>query len=421
MIKVKLFNPEEMLGAYTGESGRVVESQDYFEWHMLCPRFEKNPQAPFRDPESLRLLKESYDISFASDSDWYSVICEGSRMNIWCLNRGIKFALVALHCSRQGIYTWFEPAGDAVWKILADMPFDILVAMRTSNMGLRRPAINGAMYQIVNYPYGGRKIEVTVLHDLLCGKDGYTGVPESHKNGTGYGLCMGRDGKYYSDPLGVMYAFQYYWKNDIGGIIKYLDELGRDRGKPIGAVGTYDIFELGRILGQDENCIMNLEYLYCKNHCGQGGKDGCQCPEPCQENNPYEEYLYFRDKFKVISHLDRIPGKIYCRKLPMLIVDRNADGTYSIQGDLTVKNPKFHELFYDVISGRSPDRERTVLVVDVDELLDSAEDIKRAVCGFRVLSDSVEVFGREEAMEVFVGALKEAYYSGSCTVDGDFY
>lgn len=408
---------------------RIIEPLDYFDWTLLCPRFEEVEHPPFRDAESLRLLKESYDIVFASDEDWYSVIIEGTRMSVSCVNKGLKFALTAIDVSRRGLYTQYrDDVGEEVWRVLADLPIDILVAAKQSEIGVFSNLTEGVEFTILNYSYKNQSIEVTVK-DFIHHKDSfYTAVPESHENGTSHGLHIGKDGRYYSDEFGVRYALQYYWKNDVKGIIEYIDGRGKGRIHMENAIQTYDIFELEKMLKQEENSIARLDYLQCvrclERRLEEKAIDESAYAESLkelQEGDSYKEYLYFRDRFRVIWNVADFQIDTMHRKLPMLIVDKSQDGTYFIHGGLTVKYPTFDELLEDAVSRRNKELESFILVVDVEELLDSASDIKEAVCGFKVLEDSVEVFDSREAIRAFGEALKEAYHSGKCTIDKEFY
>ena len=140
-----------------------------------------------------------------------------------------------------------------------------------------------------------------------------------------------------------------------------------------------------------------------------------------QSGEAYQEYLFFRDKFKVISHIIVTPGGTTFRKLPILMVDKNSDGSYWIHGGLTLKYPEFHEAIGSVIEKRNKDGEMIALVIDTEELLDSVRDIDRAVYGFRTMPDSIEIFDVEDAVQLFGQMLKEAVASGRCKVDYEFY
>jgi len=426
MIRVRLFTAKEWLEAYCVSEEheyRVCDAKVHFEI-LLDTAFDAEMRIPFRDAESLQFLKESYDISFVSDDDWYSVMCAGSRSDITCLNEDILYGLSAIDLSKDGVYSRLEWAGKKVWQALSNLPFDILIAQNMQDMGLYKGAVSGADYLIENYPYRNETIEVFVKKSIFVKDDFYAPVPEYRENNTNHGLHMGRDGKYYTDEFDIRYAFQYYWKNDIEGIIKEIERMRRNRIVMADVTRTFDVFELGKLIGRDKcmNSIMWLDYLECLKRMPENEREGncSSCHIERQPKECYDEYLYFRDKFKVISHLVIAPEPWH-RKLPVMMVDKNNDGTYFIHGDLTLKNPSFYELFNEVIEGRSAERERFVLIVEVEELLDSVHDMEQAVCGFRVLADSVEVYDSYEGTQLFGEALKEAYYSGRCTVDTDFY
>lgn len=434
MLRVRLFTDEEYLdqcAANKEHKYRVGDTKTYFRYRLLDTAHDEEPHIPFRDAESLQFLKETYGITFISDDDWYSVWCEESRSDITCLYDSIQSGLAAIAMSRNGIYAWYWSMGEKEWKALANMPFDILIAMRTSEMGLHgMHHITDVDYLIENYPYGDQSFEVLVVDSYIRPDDFYTAMPELERGRycTSYGLLKGSDGKYYSDGIGIDYAFQYYWKNDIEGIIKQIDRMRRDRIALTDTTHTYDVFELGTLVKNDKNCIVELDYLRDANLYERLYKDGDiseqeydEWMQKLQTNDYYNDYLYFRDKFKVISHLAFVPEPVQSRKLPMLMVDKNTDGTYYIHGSLTVKYPDFNEMFWDVIPGRSPEMERFVLIVDVEELFFSVYDIEKAVCGFRVLADSVDIYDAYEGTQLFGEALKEAYHSGRCTVDKEFY
>lgn len=397
MVKVKLYDVDECIK--TGDW--PTEWEHYFDWELMCPTLFEKVFIPFRDEESVRLLKETWDIEFIDNRDWYSVRCDGVRMNVRALNNDLKFALVTIFLSRKGRYTTLGYADERVWRVLADLDMDILVAMKVQEMGIYSPEIEGINYKIINFPYKGQTIEVDVLNERVSpGKKGlYEWADESRDCGMSKYLCVGKDGRFYMDIFYVGYAFQYYWKNDIEGIIKYIDRVKKDKTYLVDVRRTFDIFEMMEFLG---------EYL----NCFEGD---------CEPLESSEEYVYFKEKFKIITHMRTLPKSAVFRKLPQLIVERNHDGSYFIHGGLTVKFPAFHEMLEDAIDRRSPDKESFILIVDEEELLNRASDIERTICGFRVQADSVDVYEAEDAIQLFGEALREAHYSSSCTIDGEFY
>lgn len=382
---------------------------------------DREVHPPFRDQESQRLLKESYGVTFVSDDDWYSVIVEGRRMAISCLYEGIKFGLLAIHCSRQGEYTIYQEVSDEIWKVLEKMPFDILLAVHIRKIGIFSSFPPEC--RVINFPYKNQKIEVDVIKKFDYPDNFYEVLKDDDA-----GMCQGKDKKYYMCRGDVKYYLQYYWKKDIKGIIQYIKKNNKNR-VYLGRIHQiFDVFELGEILSKDENSIMLLDYLFKKNLYNRLYQEGKMDEQKLQkailklqESKEYEEYLYFRDTFKVINHLETVPPSPLFRKLPILMVDKNKDGTYYIHGTLTYKYPEFHELLCKMILMRNPDRDRYALVVDENELLFSARDMKDTMCGFKIMADSLEIFGKREGLQIFGEVLKEAWESENCTVSKEFY
>ncbi|MCI8417527.1 MAG: hypothetical protein HFI33_08565 [Lachnospiraceae bacterium] len=436
MVRIKLFTFEEWIRAMDvpKENPLPVES-----FERLLQRYleEETETPPFRDEESLGFLKGG-GLTFVSDDDWYSVYGEGAlgreRDSITNIRKWMKFALTAIYYSRQERYTWMD--GTCVpyewaWNLLSQLPFDILVAVRVENIrGIMSIFLGFSVFspcRIVNYPYRKQSIEVTI-DEFRINDDFYTRVPEGRENNTNYGLHMGKDGRYYSNFIGIEYAFQYYWKNDVEGLIRYIEEKYPDRIQLGEVREIYNTFTLAKALGIADSSVIALRYWNCKNCIEKALEDGrisdLQYEEflvNARQGEDYKNYVYYRDTFQFISHLTVAPKETLCRKLPVMMVDKNYDGTYRIHGSLTVKYPEFEECICDVVEERSPDRERVILVVDVEELLDSAEDVDQAVYGFRLLQDSLEIFDKYEAVQLFGRALKEAYTSKSCTISQEFY
>lgn len=416
MIKVRLYTREEYLHAScidcNGRQDHVFDYQSSFDFTLY--NLNSHSDLPFRDAESLRVLKAVEDITFISDDAWYTVMWDNERTCLSAIPKDLRFALMAIEFSRQGRYTWFFPARGEVWSVLADMPFDILIGWCTDKIGIYHPALTGADYQIINYPYQGKTIDVTVKYDFsLFDDDFYTKLSDEEYHAIIHGLYLGKDGKYYTSMFEIDYALQYYWRNDIEGIIKYIDKKKR-RFRLEEIRKEYSVFEFAKVLGKDEeailhyDCVREFISLFFSN-------------EEEQSDDIEDEYLYFRDKFKVISHISIAPGNAIMRKLPILMVDKNSDGSYWVHGDLTCKYPEFYQAIGQVIEDRNQDGERFVLIIDTDELLDSVKDIDHAIYGFRVMPDSIEVFDVEDAVLLFGQMLKEAVASGRCKVDNDFY
>lgn len=425
MIKVRLFTDEERSDLVRGRKEpeyAVCDAGVYFKHNPRTITPKESLHVEFRSAESLQFLREACGIDYFASDD-----------SVVCLHESVQSGLTAIDMSRDGKYVWCWPAEKEIWQALAHMPFDILIAVCRSDIHVFWRDITGVDCLIENYPYDNQIIEVLVKDDFIRLDNSYKAVPATKRGrfDTSYGLCIGGDGKYYSDWIGFEYALQYYWKNDIEGIIQEIDRLNEHRIALADTTYVYDTFELGgllAVLGRDSNCIEELDYLYKLDMLNEFLEEGSMTKDEydkelqkLQAGDSYKYYLYYRDTFRYISHLSSVPMMLHSRKPPALIVDKNADGTYFIHGRLTVKWPVFCELISNELCGCSKGVERFVLVVDVNEMMCSAQDLKYAVCGLRRTDDRLDIYDAYTGTKLFGEALKEAYYSGKCTVDEEFY
>ena len=425
MIKLRIYSQQEYIdthmipanGARKPEHLYVSDSWNTAFWHKMCPTLiygEEAENLPFRDAESVQFLKDSYDVVFADDGDWYSVICEGTKMNIACLNKAIICGLGMIYDSKRGLYSWLTNMTENVWRALGNLPIDVLVAVREDFLSEWHSFFCEADFTIVNYPLGDSTVEVKAVRACIYGNDFYTKVPNSS-------LCVGKDGLYYMESMDLHGVFEYDWKEDIDGILNHI-RLHWGSLKRLEVFSrTYDIFELGIKLENDENGIMHLEYphlLQCAKPDENDAEDVRSYEEFVKElhkSEDYKEFLYFKDVFRVVNHMLYIP-KVYSRRLVMLMVDRTSGGEYRIHYDLTMKNPNFTELIQEAIRHRIDDGERFILMIDVDETIRSQKCIDNAVCGFKSYEDVVEIFEKETAIKMYAEALEKAYASGKCTM-----
>lgn len=426
MIQLRLYNQQECYDtSVIPENGKKKEKHLYVGsswntsfWHVMCPTLvaeEEAEKPPFRDAESVQLLRDSYGVVFADDGDWYSVICEGTRMNIACLNKAILCALGAIYESKRGRYAWLDDMDENVWRALGALPMTVLIAVREEELGEWHSFLRTSDFEIVNYPLNGGTVRAKAVGVSLYRNEFYTRVPGSR-------LYVGQDGSYCVESDELRYDFEYHWEKDIDHILNYInfhwgglkrfEELERE----------YTVFELGRELKNDENGIMNLNFLYDREHMKPDEGDAEAAREyeaflkEAMETDDYKEYLYFKDVFRIVNHMLYIPPETYSKYVVMLTVDRKDDGTYRIYDNLTIKYPDFGELIYEAIFRRISDGERFILMVDVNEVIRSVEDIGRAVCGFKLSKDRLEMFDKESGALLFGDALREANASGRCEV-----
>ncbi|MCD7885113.1 MAG: hypothetical protein LUI87_15655 [Lachnospiraceae bacterium] len=383
--------------------------------------FRPGRRAPFRDPESAGYFREV--IHAEMDEDWYSIptpkhepIWDSPRMAFCDLNNVHKIALLLINNSRKGIYTPYQLAGrmdDDAWPYLASLPFDILICMeRISNWSHFSSDVE---YLVSGYRYQRKEIELTVTERVsLCERedDFFTELEPHLMDGAGYGLCVGKDGNYYMDPWDFGRAVQYYWLNDLSDTIAHL-AAGRGNREGLSLMGDAKEYSLldyakmslrspfrlsrmgavNRALGEEED----REWIYSVSS-GEFGMEESDFPD--------------KEAFRIINHLYSVPD-IQSRKPLLLLADRHTDGSWSLGQMLTYKFPEFDELLAQVVDElRSPEPERYVLAVDRDERMYGPECFEKTICGFLIKQNSLEVFGKDMALNRFEDALREAEASG---------
>ena len=396
-----------------------------FSWSdIFYEAYDKAQEPPFRDPESVAFLKEC-EITFV-DGDWYSVMHKGTRMPLSGLEDYYKFVLSAIACSRKGKFLWFDSHWyGTAFEYLSNLPFDILFAVRRSYLESIDNMISMDVgCKFINFPYEDKPIEVLCRPFYGFESKGYTSVPCGAEDG--YCLYQDKDGVYYCDE-DVSYILRYRWWNDIDNVIRYIDSCKRNKVYLSKPSQTYSLLELGEILIGDENAIAGTWYLQRLRElkkdydCGRITKGDYESGvRNLQDSHDMETYHYYRDKFKAICHLVSIPEEKDLEDLGILIVDKSPDGTYRLIGDKTYFKPRFCDCISSMLFRRDSYVERVGLAVAGKfdwrniSCLGSVKDIDKAIYGFRVLDDGMEIFDQYEAVQTFGAALKEAHESGTC-------
>lgn len=404
MIIYSLHNPEHFNAGEPGvvryQSGRY--SPNYL--RLLYDHFAGHQEPPFRDPESLKILQVC-GIEFLDDH-WYSVIVPDPyidtkkiRLPLTEVGRDLEYALTLLHYSRRGIYLSYLSIEKKIWQALSEMPFDILVAVWGAEIESCIPYFPDE-FLIVNYPYCGKEIEV---HGKGCidredaffsrleltekeGADTSIGFhdPES-------GLYLGKDGLFYTDIFSAMLALEYYWPNDLREVVRYMtDTLLRDKKfhtKLVRVSDTYTIGEFHQLL-QSVQPEMNDSLL--------GVRD-----------NPEMYHIpALSENFKVVNHLAWMPCPDYYTRA--MVVEKQADGTRLAYEHYVCKGiGGLEKLMMDALDMRKKDVEFFCLYLNRIPPLTELGGIKYTICGIRVQWDSLEIFDKDDAWEIFVDELKE--------------
>ncbi|MCD7954363.1 MAG: hypothetical protein LUG93_01095 [Lachnospiraceae bacterium] len=384
--------------------------------------FTQAAEPPFRDPESAGYFREV--IRGEMDDDWYSIptpehdkVWDSPRMAFCDLNNVHKIALLLINNSRKGIYTPFQLAGridDNAWPYMASLPFDILICLqRMSSWGHFSREVE---YLVSNYCYKGKEMELTVTGRVSLSEreedEFFTELEPHIMYGAGYGLCIGKDGKYYMDTWDFKRATEYYWLNDIPDTIAHL-EAEQKKTEPfhfMGEAKEYSLLDYAKLSLRSPFRLSRMSSA--SRAFGEEDETEWICSVSSGEFGMEESEFPDIETFKVINQLYSLPD-VQTRKPVLFLVDRHADGSWSLGQTMTVKYPEFDELLAQVVCElRTPDPERYILVVDSDEKLYGPDDFKDTICGFLLKQNSLEVLQKEIALKRFADALRRAESSG---------
>lgn len=394
---------------------------------------ECNPIKPFRDEYSIELLKETYDVEFISDDDWYSIKSpKEERFCLSGLSTTMKYALYLIHNSKKGKCTELVNCEKRIWKVLDSMPIDILVAVDITNINEDLDLELGVDYVIENYSLNDKEIKLNVTENR-----GY--LIDSNYKKVGDTPIYLKDEKYYIDSISFKFhEIFYFWKEHIEDIIKWANNYTEKEYPIINKTITCSLLEFIDKINLDYNVDYNVDsFLYWNEYARQllcynnmlndneiSKEEYDKALKILQKENEkeYKQYLWYINDFKIISHLYVLPKERISRKLPVLIVDKYFDGSYKIWGGLTVKYPRFNEilecLIYDYYTEKC---ERYVIIVDVEELFTSACDIKYTNCGFKITKKCLEIFDPNDAIKLFADIAHEALSSEKCEISKEFY
>lgn len=337
----------------------------------------------------------------------------------------MKYALTLLHFSSKGRMLSFKSCSKRIWKVLSEMPFDILIAVDTSKLSSWTNICLGVDYIIENFPFNDEFIQVQISDNPIRDKHEIT-----DKNGISLFI---EDKKYYAWSFGIENYFTHYdWKKHLEDIIKYAKSFVMKECPIIDKTLVCDVVEYAKVLDIDEDYFLDLNnYTYYLIQFERYLKDGDITQEiydtemseyKIAYRDDYKKYLWVKDKLKIYSHLYTVPDGRVHRKLPMLIIDKYPDDSYKIWGKLTVKYPEFYEIIYDVIQEfYTEDCERYITVVDREEVFSCASDISDVDCGFKITENRIDIFDRNDALKQFIDIAQEAISSNNCEISTEYY
>lgn len=417
-----------------GADGCIFYSERMFT-RLMCGSFFEEDRPPFRDAESRMILKESFGIELVED-DWYSIIHEGRRTCMSDLSPDIKYALVLIDTSRNGRYLTAESMQTPVWEAVKKVPFDILMACSWEDIFWLSNKLPDSNYVIYGLPYGGDDgIQVCGINHLK-GNDFYTPLrpvkPGEHNDGVEIEnrLYIGKDGRYYIETLSSF--LRYYWRQHLDEILKYIDSL--DYPKKLKMIeDTYSVSEFNKMIdASGRDGIFGMaggDYLWMLNMSKKAYKKGEITAAEfrteaarLRQKESYQDYMYYRDTFKIVNHMYELPPKeMLYRKVPILMVRKNKDGSYIIGGGISQKYPWQEEIIWDAMEMHSRDYDTFLLYVDVDEIIDGPKDLDRTRWAIWVRQDSIELFDKWDGLRLFAVTIRDALASGRCEISNEFY
>lgn len=425
MIKLMFYEADEYKKLWLDNKIHVYSEDDFDLLLRGIYDEESNSRVkPFRDECSIRFLKDTYDLEFVSEDDWYSIWCrEKGRICISTLSRTMKYALTLIYYARLGICVKFKKCEERIWKVLDTMPFDIVLPISSSEFSGDTGLILGVEYIIENYLLNGKRVQLNVVTKGLYGKEGYEKEDIFYK----------KDGRYYVEDITLEYLdYHYFWKDHISDIIEKSKLHIKEEHPIISKTMVCNLKEFVQKINVDVDYFMSFnDYA-----------EGIRVFEDMRKNNEiteeeyndfienvkernkeqYKKYLWMVNDLKIVCHLYTMPNTRLSRKLPMMIIDKYPDGSYKIWGMITFKYPEFDEILGDIIENYySEECERYIIIVDVEELFQDADDIKYANCGFKITKNCIEIFDQNDSIKLFADMAQEALDSGNYSISKEFY
>ena len=407
MIKVRFV--DSFPNSFADKKRAISYSEEDFYGILNGRAWVDEKYAPFRDEESLRFIEE-VDKATLVEGEWYAMVTPFGKTCLSALSGGTKYALVLVANSAKGVYTEYFHAGENVWKILGELPMDILIAIRRKDMIFPWNCPMYCDYVLENYLHEGKET-VAYVHNKEYFTEPYFKEGYWHISGFDNSICYRR-------------------QMNIRNVLAYIEKNAKPKEKLYDDLKEYSTLELQELLqpllGEDEPLIYSDYQWYVddlKRSMDEEDEEYKMYLEKYRSDAPeeYEEYLYYMNDLKFVNHMAYIPEMGWCRRQKFLIIQKNTDGSYCIYSRLSIKNPSYNEILEDVIPYAKEDAERFLLVVDVNEIIIDDSDIENAYLGFKISKDRIELYDENEALCEFGKMLKEAYESGNYIIDDGVY
>lgn len=388
MIRIKFIYSEDECKSY-----RLHEYKEEDLRILITGRDGKGfKEAPFRDTESVRLIREVANADVVED-DWFGVVSRvsGQRTCITGLERNVQYALIAIANSKAGTYTSLNyrtyedilgRVGEQnemplIWQFLADMPYDALLYVKTWefhiwNSQFYIPESLEGKVAIENYRYKG--VPSSGMLSRKVKKD-----------------MLAEDGSLLI--AGNFRRFWFEWYRDFGALIQEAERLLKYSFRwyrRIPKVSSVDEFATLDEEWQDDFYVLD-------------------------EHKRRVLYPSFLEKIQVHNYLYRVPDGTY-EKYPICLVleEDISTGVVSVKRGNYGKYPEYSEI---MISAARPDKDgrnisRLIVVIDKAEFFHREAEMKNAVWAFRYYDNILELYDGDDVLVEFVKFAKAPYEDG---------
>ena len=127
----------------------------------------------------------------------------------------------------------------------------------------------------------------------------------------------------------------------------------------------------------------------------------------------WEPYDQPEEPWTILNHMDFVPQTGESRRLLYLVIEAYHNGRVCLDDVISVKYPNYGDMLTEAMAMGKENCEVLILPVDVNEVMGCAEDVRKALCAFRVSDNVVETFGPTEGLMEFARVLKKVMESGN--------
>jgi len=359
MIRIRFMNEDQLRDAAAAEKLHSYTADSFYS--ILRGDGESPPAPPFRDAESLALLHR-IDGAVPLENDWYSVQLPYGRSHFCALSDEVKYGLTVLSNSRKGIYTTFVDVSEAaedcfysekirpsVWDVLGTIDMEVYIAFPIRMLGLLLSIPIDVPFLLENHLEDGREVEAWV-------SDTYHGTPVCAADGRPQIL------NHFSDR-------RYRWTDDIDNVRRVIGQKTINHVPLCRKEERYSMSELNHLLGEGWTHVV------------------------------LPPLLKQRSDITVVNHMLYRPCCPDSRR-PVCLRFRFCKGIWTVEDEISTKWPDYEEHLYDALCmiAEGKNEQWLYMVLDVNELLDSAENFAKTVYGFAGTDTGIELLDAVETL-----------------------